>query len=228
VFSDRGQFTYWQSSDAEALHSWCRYVLGHEWRRCLVFCPYLYKTGVLAENSSHPRIYFCLKKGRKSASFSKRRSASKRHLLTWRMGAFNSAEMSEYSIGIAVQIRIRSSRERPNCCASCARVVMFASNRRVNRSSHRVLSPEEAARFLKVAATKPHGLIFELALWTGMRPEEYLALQWSDIDLSKGTARIRRALVRHKKTVQFEEPKTARSRRTVYLPQPIVQKTQSS
>jgi integrase len=94
----------------------------------------------------------------------------------------------------------------------------------VPHKEYRVLSPEEAARFLKVAATKPHGLIFELALWTGMRPEEYLALQWSDIDLSKGTARIRRALVRHKKTVQFEEPKTARSRRTVYLPQPIAQK----
>jgi integrase len=100
----------------------------------------------------------------------------------------------------------------------------FVELPKVPHKEHRVLSPEEAARFLKVAATKPHGLIFELALWTGMRPEEYLALQWSDIDLSKGTARIRRALVRHKKTVQFEEPKTARSRRTVYLPQPIAQK----
>jgi len=100
----------------------------------------------------------------------------------------------------------------------------FVELPKVPHKEYRVLSPEEAARFLKVAATKPHGLIFELALWTGMRPEEYLALQWSDIDLSKGTARIRRALVRHKKTVQFEEPKTARSRRTVYLPQPIAQK----
>jgi integrase len=100
----------------------------------------------------------------------------------------------------------------------------FVELPKVPHKEHRVLSPDEAARFLKVTATKPHGLIFELALWTGMRPEEYLALQWSDIDLSKGTARIRRALVRHKKTVQFEEPKTARSRRTVYLPQPVVQK----
>ncbi|MGH9897735.1 MAG: site-specific integrase, partial [Pyrinomonadaceae bacterium] len=89
---------------------------------------------------------------------------------------------------------------------------------------YQVLSPEEAARFLKMAATKSHGLIFELALWTGMRPEEYLALQWSDVDFNRGTAKIRRALVRHKKTVQFEEPKTARSRRTVYLPEPLVQK----
>ena len=85
------------------------------------------------------------------------------------------------------------------------------------------MSPEPAARFLKVAATKPHGLIFELVLRTGMRPEENLALQSSDIDFGRATAQIRRALVRHKKTVQFEEPKTARSR-TVYLPEPLVQK----
>jgi len=100
----------------------------------------------------------------------------------------------------------------------------FVELPKVPHKEYRVLSPEEAARFLKVAATKPHGLIFELALWTGMRPEEYLALQWSDIDFGRRTAQIRRALVRHKKTVQFEEPKTARSRRTVYLPEPLVQK----
>ena len=56
-----------------------------------------------------------------------------------------------------------------------------------------------------------------------MRPEESLTLQWSDIDLSKGTARF----VRHRKTVQFEEPKTVRNRRAVYLLKPIV-KTKSS
>jgi integrase len=33
-----------------------------------------------------------------------------------------------------------------------------------------------------------------------------------------------RALVRHKKRWSFEEPKTARSRRTVYLPAPLMQK----
>jgi integrase len=44
----------------------------------------------------------------------------------------------------------------------------------------------------------PNGLIFEFALLSGMRPEEYLAFQWKDLDLEKGTAQVRRALVRHK------------------------------
>lgn|SRR6185312_4048506 len=90
----------------------------------------------------------------------------------------------------------------------------FVELPKVPHKEQRVLSPEEAARFLKVAASKPHGLIFEMALWTGMRPEEYLALQWSDIDFGRGTAQIRRALIRHKKTVRFEEP-TARSYESV-------------
>lgn len=56
-----------------------------------------------------------------------------------------------------------------------------------------------------------------------MRPEEYLALQWSDVDFERSTAQVRRALVRHKKSWSFEEPKTARSRRTVFLSAPLLQ-----
>src|SRR5688572_5089152 len=40
----------------------------------------------------------------------------------------------------------------------------------------------------------------------------------------RGAAQVRRALVRHKKSWLFEEPKTARSRRTVFLPAPHLQK----
>lgn len=86
------------------------------------------------------------------------------------------------------------------------------------------MSPDEAQDFLKAAAAMRHGLIFEFALLTGMRPEEYLALQWSDVDMTSGAAQIKRALIRHKKGWSFEEPKTARSRRTVFLPAPLLRK----
>jgi integrase len=95
---------------------------------------------------------------------------------------------------------------------------------KVPHKERRVLSPREASEFLKAAAMMPHGLIFEFALITGMRPEEYLALQWADVDFERHTAQVRRALVRHKKSWSFEEPKTARSRRTIYLPAPLLQK----
>ncbi len=88
----------------------------------------------------------------------------------------------------------------------------------------RVLSPEEAAQFLRVARLKPHGLIFEFALLTGMRPEEYLALQWSDLDFKRNTVQVRRAIVWHKGGWSFQETKTSRSRRTIHLLAPMMRR----
>jgi integrase len=84
-------------------------------------------------------------------------------------------------------------------------------------------SPDEATRFLTEAANDIHGIIFCFALATGMRPEEYLALKWSDIDLVKGTATVQRTLVlRAGGGWYFGEPKTSRSRRTVPLPASLI------
>jgi integrase len=95
---------------------------------------------------------------------------------------------------------------------------------RVPRKERRVLSAEEAQRFIAASEEIRHGLIFEFALLTGMRPEEYLAVQGGDMDFERGTAQVRRALVRHKKKWSFQEPKTSRSRRMVVLPTPLVRK----
>jgi integrase len=38
-------------------------------------------------------------------------------------------------------------------------------------------------------------LIFAFALASGMRPEEYLSLKWSDIDFDKNTATVQRTLI---------------------------------
>jgi integrase len=57
-----------------------------------------------------------------------------------------------------------------------------------------------------------------------MGPEEYLALQWRDLNFDKDTAHVRRALVRHKKTWRFQEPKTKGSKRTVTIPASLSKK----
>ena len=95
---------------------------------------------------------------------------------------------------------------------------------KVPHKEQQVLAPEEATRFLRTAATMPHGLIFEFALLTGMRPEEYLGLKWEDMDFQRGTASIKRALVRHAGVWSYEQTKTARSRRTIPLPKPLLVK----
>jgi integrase len=70
-----------------------------------------------------------------------------------------------------------------------------------------------------------HGLVFAVGLVTGMRPEEYLALQWKDVDLQQGTATVQRTLCWRRQKGggwYFGEPKTSQSRRTVPLPSSIV------
>ena len=52
---------------------------------------------------------------------------------------------------------------------------------------------------------------------TGMRPSEALGLKWPDIDLDSGRITVNRVLSRTGKHWKLEEPKTARSRRTVPL-----------
>src|SRR5262249_51172733 len=57
-----------------------------------------------------------------------------------------------------------------------------------------------------------------LALATGCRQGELLALTWEDIDLAKGTLTVRRSLAQTDRGFELKDPKTAASRRTVALP----------
>lgn len=95
---------------------------------------------------------------------------------------------------------------------------------KVDEQERRVLDEAEAASFLKACAEMQHGLIFEFALLSGMRPEEYLALQWRDLNFDRNSAQVRRALVRHKKSWRFQEPKTKGSKRTVTIPASLSRK----
>ena len=92
------------------------------------------------------------------------------------------------------------------------------------RKEMHALSPEDAARFLEAAASDRWGLVFNVALVSGMRPEEYLGLQWKDIDFERGLVAVQRTLVWRRKGggYYFGEPKTARSRRNIPLPRSIV------
>jgi integrase len=81
----------------------------------------------------------------------------------------------------------------------------------------RVLNKEQACLFLETAMTKEYGIIFSLALTTGMRPSEYLALCWRDIDWEHGMLSVVRSLHRCGREWIFEATKRQRSRRAIKL-----------
>ena len=62
------------------------------------------------------------------------------------------------------------------------------------RKEMKALTSEEASRFLAALNGDRCAALFALALTTGMRPEEYLGLQWTDVDLAQATVTVRRAL----------------------------------
>jgi integrase len=80
-----------------------------------------------------------------------------------------------------------------------------------------VLTTEQARLFLKTALNSPQACLFAVALTTGMRPSEYLALCWRDIHWDHGTVSIVRTLHRHEGRWSFADTKRARSHRVVKL-----------
>lgn len=98
----------------------------------------------------------------------------------------------------------------------------------IQRKEMMVMSADEAGKFLNAARDDEWFVIFCLAISTGMRPEEYLGLQWKDLDLETKTVTIQRALVWKRKGGgwSLEEPKTSKSRRTIPLPPSVASELQ--
>jgi integrase len=80
-----------------------------------------------------------------------------------------------------------------------------------------VLTTEQARSFLRTASHSPQACLFAVALTTGMRPSEYLALCWRDIDWDRGTVSVVRTLHKNEGQWTFADTKRVRSRRVVKL-----------
>lgn len=90
-----------------------------------------------------------------------------------------------------------------------------------SRKEIKVLSQEEAFRFVEACQKIKNGLIFELALETGARPEEYLALRWRDVDFARNAISINQAVVFLPNKYYFADTKTKRSRRRIPISQTL-------
>lgn len=88
---------------------------------------------------------------------------------------------------------------------------------RVQKKEVVVLSPAQARVFL--GSVEGHRLeaMFVLAVTTGMRQGEMTGLRWEDVDLEDGTLYVLRTLSKTRDGIVFNQPKTAKGRRSVAL-----------
>jgi integrase len=81
-----------------------------------------------------------------------------------------------------------------------------------------VFNVRQAKRFLCAADNDKNGMLYHLALVTGLRQSELLGLKWSDIDWSKRILSVQRQLKRNGKPDDYFSPlKTRHSKRVVLM-----------
>ncbi len=90
---------------------------------------------------------------------------------------------------------------------------------RIKRSEMQTWNENEIIHFLEAARATPYYEVFYLALFTGMRRSEFLALRWQDVDFVYSQIYVSRGMhhLRDGRFI-FTEPKSSRSRRTIALP----------
>lgn len=94
---------------------------------------------------------------------------------------------------------------------------------RIERREMATLSPEQTRTLVEAAAGDRLEALYVLAINTGMRQGELLALRWTDVDLDAGALHVRATLQRTREGFVFTEPKTTSSRRQVALTRAAVE-----
>ncbi|MEW6047865.1 MAG: tyrosine-type recombinase/integrase [Bacillota bacterium] len=88
---------------------------------------------------------------------------------------------------------------------------------RPRRPEMKALDPAGVRALLKAAEGHPDEVLIHLAIFTGLRRGELLALRWEDVDLERRVLHVRQALTKLQGKIVFQEPKSHKSRRTVAL-----------
>jgi integrase len=93
---------------------------------------------------------------------------------------------------------------------------------RAQRVEGRTLTPEQAHRFLSELEGHRNEALYALMLSVGLRRGEALGLRWDDLNERTGVLQVRRQLKRETTGLVVADTKTARSRRAINLPRPML------
>ena len=95
------------------------------------------------------------------------------------------------------------------------------------RAEGRTLSPQQARTLLNAMRGHRNEVLYALMLSTGLRRGEALGLQWRDFEEDVGVLLVRRQLTREDGVLFNKDTKTAKSRRAINLPAPLISRLKS-
>lgn len=128
----------------------------------------------------------------------------------------NYAPQTIRNIGLLLRRALDEACHRQYLFHNVCRTVTLPKVPKAN--SMRSLTIEQAKDFLAAVKGNPLEALYVLALTTGMRQGELLALKWDDIDLIHGNIQVRHTLARiPRQGMVLSEPKTPSGRRCINL-----------
>jgi integrase len=83
------------------------------------------------------------------------------------------------------------------------------------------LDAEQTRTLLDAARTEPLGSLYVVAVTSGLRIGELLALRWTDVELEQGVMRVSRTLSRAKGGPRFTTPKDGKGRSVILTTQAV-------
>lgn len=93
---------------------------------------------------------------------------------------------------------------------------------RVAKGKGQSWTAEQTMMFLDASMENTYWIAFHLAVMTGMRKGEILALHWKDVDFDNGFIHVRGSLTFIKGEPLIQQPKTDRARRAIALSQDVI------
>ena len=100
-------------------------------------------------------------------------------------------------------------------------VAAMTDGPKMQRIEARSLTPDQARTLVRVAKGDRLGACYVTMLALGLRRGEALGLRWDDVDLNAGIVTVRRSLQRTGGKLVVGDVKTAKSRRSINLPDPV-------
>jgi integrase len=137
-----------------------------------------------------------------------------------REGAVNGAPLSARSVGHVHRCLRRAFGHAVQWGIITANPAAVVSPPKVQEKEIEIVREDEIRSLLNQLRDGHRDLhaIATLALATGMRRGELLALRWQDVDLEAGQVQVTRSLEQTRKGLAFKTPKSRRGRRKISLP----------